>query len=84
MIDDAERATMAAPIEGQERALELTGPSWRAPGLKAVLSQLPFLRGQPYNVSGGARGAGRAASHGGARLCFACRPFWRGAAPLPP
>lgn len=52
MIDDIERSTMLAPIEDQERGLELKGPIWRAPGLKAVLSQLPFLRGQPAAVRG--------------------------------
>ncbi len=56
MIDDLERSAMMAPIEGQERALELTGPVWRAPGLKAVLTQLPFLRGQPAAVSYGVVG----------------------------
>ncbi|KAI8472713.1 MAG: Sodium/hydrogen exchanger family-domain-containing protein [Monoraphidium minutum] len=50
MIDSLERSQMMAPIEAQERALELTGPVWRAPGLKAVLGQLPFLRGQPATV----------------------------------
>jgi len=50
MIDDVERKAMVDPIEGQERSLELTGPIWKAPGLKAVLSQLPFLRGQSHTV----------------------------------
>ena len=52
MIDDPERSVMSAPIEAQERALELTGPVWRAPGLKAVLGQLPFLKGQSSAVRG--------------------------------
>jgi hypothetical protein len=53
MIDDLERTAMSGPIEAQERALELSGPVWRAPGLKAVLAQLPFLRGQPHAVRAG-------------------------------
>lgn len=58
MIDDMERAVMSAPIEARERALELMGPVWRPPGLKAVLGQLPFLRSQPGAVRGMGRGPG--------------------------
>lgn len=61
LIDALERSTMCCPIEAQERALELTGPVWRAPGLKSVLGQLPFLHKQPHAVGQGRGGGGAAA-----------------------
>ena len=46
MVDDIERDLMLAPIDSQERTLEAAGPCWRAPGVRALVSQLPFLRGR--------------------------------------
>eukprot|EP00878_Enallax_costatus_P024415 GHUV01026053.1.p1 GENE.GHUV01026053.1~~GHUV01026053.1.p1 ORF type:complete len:446 (+),score=124.99 GHUV01026053.1:140-1339(+) len=50
MLDSTEQLSLAHPIEAAERRLELLGPVWKAPSLREVLRQLPFMREQPEQV----------------------------------
>ena len=50
MLDSTEQGSLSHPIEAAERRLELLGPVWKAPTLREVLRQLPFMSGQPQQV----------------------------------
>ena len=50
MLDSTEQLSLVHPIEAAERRLELLGPVWKAPSLREVLRQLPFMREQPEQV----------------------------------